>query len=91
MERRLAAILGADVAGYSRLMEADEEATLHRLNAFRDVIDGLVASHRAEHWVVVSGTARVTRGDEVFDLKANQSTYIPSAPSTAWEIPGPNP
>jgi mannose-1-phosphate guanylyltransferase/mannose-6-phosphate isomerase len=33
--------------------------------------------HRAEHWIVVRGTARVTRGDEVFDLQANQSTYIP--------------
>jgi len=32
---------------------------------------------RAEHWVVVSGKARVTRGDEVFDLGRNQSTYIP--------------
>ena len=32
---------------------------------------------RAEHWVVVSGTARVTRGEEVFDLARNQSTYIP--------------
>lgn len=34
-------------------------------------------NHRAEHWVVVNGTARVTRGDEVFDLVANESTYIP--------------
>jgi mannose-1-phosphate guanylyltransferase/mannose-6-phosphate isomerase len=33
--------------------------------------------HRAEHWVVVSGTARVTRGDETFLLAENQSTYIP--------------
>ena len=33
--------------------------------------------HRAEHWVVVSGTARVTAGDEVFLLTENQSTYIP--------------
>ena len=33
--------------------------------------------HRAEHWVVVSGTARVTKGDETFDLETNQSTYIP--------------
>jgi mannose-1-phosphate guanylyltransferase/mannose-6-phosphate isomerase len=32
---------------------------------------------RAEHWVVVKGLARVTRGDEVFVLEANQSTYIP--------------
>jgi mannose-1-phosphate guanylyltransferase/mannose-6-phosphate isomerase len=33
--------------------------------------------HRAEHWVVVSGTARVTRGDETLLLSENQSTYIP--------------
>ena len=32
---------------------------------------------RAEHWVVVAGAARVTRGEEVFDLQCNQSTYIP--------------
>jgi mannose-1-phosphate guanylyltransferase/mannose-1-phosphate guanylyltransferase/mannose-6-phosphate isomerase len=32
---------------------------------------------RAEHWVVVSGTAQVTRGEEVFALERNQSTYIP--------------
>jgi mannose-1-phosphate guanylyltransferase/mannose-6-phosphate isomerase len=32
---------------------------------------------RAEHWVVVAGSARVTRGDEVFVLEKNQSTYIP--------------
>jgi adenylate cyclase len=46
MERRLAAILAADVAGYSRLMEADEEATVYGLKACRQVIDGLVADHR---------------------------------------------
>lgn len=33
--------------------------------------------HRSEHWVVVSGTAKVTRGEEVFLLDQNQSTYIP--------------
>ena len=32
---------------------------------------------RAEHWVVVKGTARVTRGDEIFSLQMNESTYIP--------------
>jgi mannose-1-phosphate guanylyltransferase/mannose-1-phosphate guanylyltransferase/mannose-6-phosphate isomerase len=32
---------------------------------------------RAEHWVVVAGSARVTRGEEVFVLEKNQSTYIP--------------
>ncbi|HNV54687.1 MAG TPA: cupin domain-containing protein, partial [Pseudomonadales bacterium] len=33
--------------------------------------------HRAEHWIVVKGTAEVTRGDEVFLLTENQSTFIP--------------
>ena len=33
--------------------------------------------HRAEHWVIVKGVAKITRGDEVFELKENQSTYIP--------------
>lgn len=33
--------------------------------------------HRAEHWIVVKGVARVTNGDEVFILEKNQSTYIP--------------
>ncbi|MGH8212313.1 MAG: mannose-1-phosphate guanylyltransferase/mannose-6-phosphate isomerase [Rhodanobacteraceae bacterium] len=32
---------------------------------------------RAEHWVVVRGTARVTRGEDVFDLRENESTFIP--------------
>ncbi len=32
--------------------------------------------HRAEHWVVVSGSARVTNGEDVFDLTSNQSTYL---------------
>src|SRR6516225_8019314 len=44
--RRLAAILAADVAGYSRLMGADEEGTLERLKALRcDLVDPKVAEH----------------------------------------------
>src|SRR6202022_3236119 len=44
--RRLAAILGADVAGYSRLMGADEEGTLERLKALRrQLIDPKIAEH----------------------------------------------
>src|SRR5215467_5161658 len=46
-ERRLAAILAADVAGYSRLIGADEEGTLDRLKAIRaEVIDPAIAAHR---------------------------------------------
>jgi adenylate cyclase len=46
VERRLAAILAADVAGYSRLMEADEEGTLERLKALRrELLDPKIAEH----------------------------------------------
>jgi adenylate cyclase len=45
--RRLAAILAADVAGYSRLIGVDEEGTLDRLKAIRaDLIDPSIAKHR---------------------------------------------
>jgi mannose-1-phosphate guanylyltransferase/mannose-6-phosphate isomerase len=43
---------------------------------------------RAEHWVVVAGRARVTRGEEVFELQENQSTYIPVATRHRLENPG---
>src|ERR1700730_777527 len=47
VERRLAAILAADVAGYSRLMGADEEGTLERLKALRhELLDPKIAEHR---------------------------------------------
>ena len=46
MERRLAAILAADVEGYSRLMGADEVGTLRNLTLRRAILDGLIASHR---------------------------------------------
>ncbi|HXA47894.1 MAG TPA: cupin domain-containing protein, partial [Burkholderiaceae bacterium] len=44
--------------------------------------------HRAEHWVVVSGTARVTCGDEVKLLAENESTYIPIGSTHRLENPG---
>lgn len=44
--------------------------------------------HRAEHWVVVKGTANVTRGDEVFTLTENQSAYIPVGTKHRLENPG---
>ncbi len=45
-------------------------------------------AHRAEHWIVVSGTARVTRNNDVFELFANQSTYIPIGAKHRLENPG---
>jgi adenylate cyclase len=46
MERKLTAILCADVYAYSRLMGQDEEATLRTLSAYRKIIDGLIENHR---------------------------------------------
>jgi adenylate cyclase len=57
LERKLAAIVAADVAGYSRLMEADEEQTLATLSAHRRIIDEAIARHRGR----IAGTA----GDSV--------------------------
>src|SRR3989441_9811634 len=57
VERKLTAILSADVQGYSRLMDEDEEATLHTLTAYRAVMDPLIHQHRGR----IVGTA----GDSV--------------------------
>ena len=44
--------------------------------------------HRAEHWIVVQGTARITCGDKTFLLTENESTYIPIGASHRIENPG---
>lgn len=59
VERRLTAILAADVAGYSRLMGVDEEATLEALKAHRNErIDPKIAEHRA---AAMAGPVRIIR------------------------------
>lgn len=70
-------------------LESGERFQVKRLT----VIPGGVLSlqmhrQRAEHWVVVAGTARITRGDEVFLLEENQSTYIPVGVRHRIENPG---
>ncbi len=57
LKRKLAAILSADVKGYSRLMGEDEEATLRTLNAYKELMGSLIQQHRGR----VVGTA----GDSV--------------------------
>ena len=57
MERRLAAILAADVEGYSRLMAADEVGTMETLTSHRAILDGFIAEHR--------GRIANTAGDSV--------------------------
>jgi mannose-1-phosphate guanylyltransferase/mannose-6-phosphate isomerase len=44
--------------------------------------------HRAEHWIVVQGTAKVTRGNDVLMLQENESTYIPPGTRHRLENPG---
>jgi mannose-1-phosphate guanylyltransferase/mannose-6-phosphate isomerase len=44
--------------------------------------------HRAEHWIVVQGTARITRNEETFLLAENESTYIPVGATHRIENPG---
>lgn len=44
--------------------------------------------HRAEHWIVVRGTAKVTRGEETFLVSENESTYIPIGTKHRLENPG---
>ncbi len=44
--------------------------------------------HRAEHWIVVSGTAKVTRGEETYLVSENQSTFIPLGTTHRLENPG---
>ena len=46
---------------------------------------------RAEHWVVVSGTAKITCDDKAFTLNANESTYIPLGARHRLENPGEEP
>ena len=63
MERRLAAILAADVVGYSRLMERDEAGTLTALKSHRkEVLQPLVALHRGRVFKIAGdGTFEATR------------------------------
>ena len=82
MERRLAAILAADVVGYSRLMEHDEEATLATLNAYRKAIDRRISEHRGR----VFGSA----GDSVIAEFASPVEAVRCALDIQTELEGRN-
>ena len=69
VQRRLAAILAADVAGYSRLMGEDEEGTLATLTAHRtELIEPCIAEHRGS--IVVSGMVEAVRAKLDFGLSS---------------------
>ena len=78
VKRKLTVILAADVEGYSRLMGADEEATLKTLRAYREIIYGLIARHDGR----VFGTA----GDSVVAEFASPVEAVRSAISIQEEL-----
>jgi mannose-1-phosphate guanylyltransferase/mannose-6-phosphate isomerase len=64
--------------GYFESIDAGERFQVKRIMVKPGEALSLQMHHkRAEHWVVVSGKARVTRGDEVFEVRENESTFIP--------------
>ena len=65
------------------------QLTLERVKLINaDVTCVQMHHHRAERWIVVKGTARVTREDETFRISENQSTYIPLGIKHRLENPG---
>jgi len=90
VERKLAAIFAADIAGYSRLMARDEIATLARLKACRAIVDGLIATHRPiimVEWVKsskpqLSGVLQA-EGYRVFEMRMNLLAVHQGDPSLA--------
>jgi adenylate cyclase len=82
MERKLTAILSADVKGYSRLMGEDEEATLRTLQAYRQVTDTLIQKHRGR----IVGTA----GDSILAEFASAVAAVQGAVEIQQELRGKN-
>jgi TolB-like protein len=82
VERKLAAIFAADIAGYSRLMARDEIGTLGRLKASRVIIDKLIASHR--------GRIFNTAGDSVVADFASAVDAVQCAVAVQTAIAGEN-
>jgi len=78
LERKLVAILAADVEGYSRLMGIDEEGTLATLSAFRTIIDSLIAKHGGR----ICGTA----GDSVLAAFASVFGAVQCAVATQQHL-----
>ncbi len=75
--------------GYYESIDAGERFQVKRIMVKPGAALSLqMHHHRAEHWVVVSGAARVTRGDEVSLLAENESTYIPIGTKHRLENPG---
>ncbi|MBD2303991.1 phosphomannose isomerase type II C-terminal cupin domain [Chroococcidiopsis sp. FACHB-1243] len=77
---------------YWGLVEVIEEGENYRINRIeikpKHRIKPQIHYHRSEHWVVVSGTAKVSCGDDEKLLHRNESTYVPVATLHSIENPG---
>ncbi|HEX5477383.1 MAG TPA: mannose-1-phosphate guanylyltransferase/mannose-6-phosphate isomerase, partial [Burkholderiales bacterium] len=75
--------------GYYESVDAGERFQVKRIMVKPgEALSLQMHHHRAEHWIVVSGTARVTRGDEVMLVSENESTFIPVGTRHRLENPG---
>lgn len=87
-ERRLAAIMAADIVGYSRLMEADEAATLGAIKALRaEVIDPLLNEHKGRV-VKLMGDGALVEFHSVVDAVACAVAIQTSVAAHQIEAPG---
>src|SRR5262245_30369929 len=78
--------------GYYESIDAGERFQVKRIMVKPgEALSLQMHHHRAEHWVVVSGTARVTRDEETKLLSENESTYIPIGAKHRLENPGKTP
>jgi class 3 adenylate cyclase len=74
VDRRLAAIMAADVVGYSRLMGRDEEGTLARLNALRrEFLEPTIAAHRGR---IVKRTAATAMAKPAVFIKPKRASLL---------------
>ena len=90
MERRLAAILAADVAGYSRLMAADENGTHARLSAIRrELIDPTIGSHNGRV-VKLMGDGALVEFSSVIDAVSCAVAMQGGGQSAKWRSPRPS-
>jgi class 3 adenylate cyclase len=90
LERRLAAILAADVEGYSRLMHGDKEATMATLSARRAVVDELIAQHRGRIANTAGDSVLADRPEELQAcLEQNPNGHFAGLPRTHRSSPTP--
>lgn len=75
--------------GYYEGISVGDRYQVKRITVYPAAVLSLqLHHHRAEHWIVVKGTAEITRGEETFMLTENQSTYIPLGVTHRLANPG---